>query len=57
MTATAARPNKRLITANHQRFDAMGLNAPAKSPLQAPTMDSLAAGGGNFTRDAACGAR
>ncbi|MEX0745282.1 MAG: sulfatase-like hydrolase/transferase, partial [Phycisphaeraceae bacterium] len=46
---TARRPNIILITTDQQRFDAMGLNCPT-TPLQTPTLDSLAARGVNFTR-------
>lgn len=44
---TDERPNIILITTDEQRWDALGINNPA---IQTPFLDSLAAGGCNYTR-------
>ncbi|RMD75163.1 MAG: sulfatase [Lentisphaerae bacterium] len=48
MNSTSKRPNILLITTDHQRFDTLGING--NPVLETPILDSLAAGGMNFTR-------
>ena len=46
---TSKRPNLLRITTDQQRWDALGINAPA-TDLRTPVCDQLAASGVNFTR-------